>query len=102
LPGSELRLVKAGNPDTDELNGELVLMKLHPRRIILLNPAGLALWQGLDGVDTRAEVVELVKEALPAMEAQAVERSVERCSTNLCKVVSSPKRRRTHSRKLTS
>ena len=77
MPNSEPRLVKAGNLDTDELNGELVLMKLDPRRIILLNPAGLALWRGLDAVDTRAEVVELVKEALPGMEAQEVERSVE-------------------------
>ena len=76
MPNSEPRLVKAGNLDTDELNGELVLMKLHPRRIILLNPAGLALWRGLDAVDTRAEVVELVKEALPGMDAQEVERAV--------------------------
>lgn len=76
MSNGEPRLVKAGNLDTDELNGELVLMRLHPRRIILLNPAGLALWRGLDAVDTRGEVVELVKEALPALEAQEVERSV--------------------------
>lgn len=83
MPNSEPRLVKAGNLDADELNGELVLMKLHPRRIILLNPAGLALWRGLDAVDTRADIVELVKEALPGMEAQEVERSVEQLLNEL-------------------
>jgi len=73
----EPRLVKARGLDTDELNGELVLIKLHPQRTIILNAAGMALWQGLDAVDTRAEAVSLVKEALPAMEPEEVKRAVE-------------------------
>ncbi len=78
--------MKAGNLDADELNGELVLMKLHPRRILLLNPAGLALWRGLEVADTRGEVVELVKEALPGMDAQEVERTVGQLLDQLVEV----------------
>jgi Coenzyme PQQ synthesis protein D (PqqD) len=78
LGNSESRLVKARDLDTDELNGELVLLKLYPQRTIMLNAAGLALWQGLDAVDTRREAIELVKEALPAMDPGEVERAVEK------------------------
>ncbi len=72
----ERRLVKASGLDTDELNGELVLAKLHPQNIVMLNAAGLAMWRGLDAVNTRSELMEVVKEALPAMDAAEIERSV--------------------------
>jgi hypothetical protein len=70
------RLVKADGLDTDELNGELVLAKLHPQSIVMLNAAGLAMWRGLDAVNTRSELIEVVKEALPTMGAAEIERSV--------------------------
>ncbi len=73
---SEPRLVKMRGLDTDELNGELVLSRLHPRHTIMLNSAGLALWRGLDAVDTRREAIEVVKEALPAMDPNEVESAV--------------------------
>jgi len=72
----ERRLVKAGGLDTDELNGELVLAKLHPQNIVMLNAAGLAMWQGLDAVHTRSELIDVVREALPAMDGAEIERSV--------------------------
>jgi hypothetical protein len=73
---SEPRLVKAANLDSDELNGELILHKLNPQRVIVLNAAGLALWRGLDLGGTRSGAIELVQEALPHLDPESVARDV--------------------------
>jgi hypothetical protein len=77
VPASPARLVKSRRLDTTEFQGELILMNLDSQQVLMLNAAGLALWNGLEIVDTRDAAVALVQEALPAMDPQEIERGVD-------------------------
>jgi hypothetical protein len=76
-PTHQMRLVKSLHLDVDEFEGELILMNLESQQVLMLNAAGLALWQGLEAAPTRRAVIELVKEALPSVDPGEVERGVE-------------------------
>jgi hypothetical protein len=76
-PTGEPRLVKSPHLDMEEFEGELILMNLESRQVLMLNSAGLALWHGLETVQTRGAARELVKEALPSADPKDVERGVD-------------------------
>jgi len=83
MANEELRLVKAPDLDTDEVQGELVLTRLNTSRSVILNAAGLALWRGLDLVGTRSGANEMVQEAFPDKDPGAVEKEVNRLIDDL-------------------
>jgi hypothetical protein len=76
------RLRKAKNLDCDQLKDELILMKI-PGRVIMLNAAGRALWQGFDIVETRTDAIQIVREAFPEMDSDEAERSVNQLIDDL-------------------
>jgi len=83
MENAELRLVKAPDLDTDEVRGELVLTLMRTPAKVILNAAGLALWRGFDLVGTRSGANEMVQEAFPDKDPEAVEQEVNRLIDDL-------------------
>jgi hypothetical protein len=68
-------LTKSRALEIDEFEGDLILMNVKTGAALMLNPAGLALWESLDPT-TRSAAIDLVHEAMPESPRQLIEASV--------------------------
>ena len=59
------RYCKSDDVDVDVFDGELILVHVDTRRVLILNGAAHGLWDALDLVSDREGLIELVAEALP-------------------------------------
>ena len=64
-----MRLEKSKNIDVDTFDGDLLLMNLDTRQVLVLNEAGGVLWLALDLMPDRDQLSELFQEALPQVSA---------------------------------
>jgi hypothetical protein len=74
---------KADDVELDFFDGDLILMSLSTRRIVILNRGGHVLWEALDHLPRRAELIETVAEAFPDAGVDAARESVESILTAL-------------------
>jgi hypothetical protein len=75
MTGSKLR--KGSAVDEDVIDGDLILMNLDTRRVTILNPAARVLWDVVEDLPTRGELLELLLEAFPDRSAGEVERGLD-------------------------
>jgi hypothetical protein len=71
------RLRKAANVDAEVIGGELVVMSTDDRAFVVLNEAGAALWDALDHLRTRPELLALLAEAFPDRPAAELAASLD-------------------------
>lgn len=69
--------VKSEVIDSDVFGGELILMNLETREVLVLNEAGSILWAAIDLVKTREELINLLREAMPQMQSSQIETSLD-------------------------
>jgi hypothetical protein len=60
-----LYLQKSNNVDADVFDGDLILMNLDTRQVLVLNEAAHVLWSAMDSLSTRDELLDLLREAMP-------------------------------------
>ena len=75
MTGSRLR--KGSAVDEDVIDGDLILMNLDTRRVTILNPAARVLWDFVEDLPTRGELLGLLLEAFPDRSADEVERELD-------------------------
>jgi len=73
-----LYLNKSPNIDVDEFDGDLILMNLDTRQVLVLNESAHILWSALDLINTRSELLALLQEAMPDTETPALEAALDR------------------------
>ncbi len=71
-----MRLDKGKNIDVDTFDGDLILMNLDTRQVVVLNEAAGVLWSALDLIADRAELANLFQQALPHISAAECEQSL--------------------------
>lgn len=70
-------LVKAEAIDADRFDGELILMNLETRQVVVLNEAGDVLWSAIDSLPHRGALLELMSEAFPDRTADELGASLD-------------------------
>jgi len=72
-----LYLSKSQNIDVDEFDGDLILMNLDTRQVLVLNESAHILWTALDMINTRGDLLALLQEAMPDTETPALEAALD-------------------------
>ena len=80
---AEMRLRKAPDLDEDIVDGDLILMHLQTRSVVILNSAARALWEMIEDFSGRGDMLELLCEALPEQPPSEVERGLDELLTTL-------------------
>jgi hypothetical protein len=70
-------LLKSENIDADIFDGDLILMNLETRQVLVLNQAANILWTAIDLLNTRDGLLDLLREALPDMQSSQLETSLD-------------------------
>jgi hypothetical protein len=73
----EARLLKADGIDQDAVGGDLILMKLDTRHVMILNPTARVLWDVLDEFPSRSELLGLLCEAYAERPRAELERDLD-------------------------
>lgn len=68
---------KAKNIDADVFDGDLILMNLETRQVLVLNEAANILWTAIDLVDTRTGLLDLLTEAMPDKDVSEIQNSLD-------------------------
>lgn len=68
---------KAKTIDADVFDGDLILMNLETRQVLVLNEAANILWTAIDLVDTRTGLLDLLTEAMPDKDVSQLENSLD-------------------------
>lgn len=71
------RFHKAKNIDADRFDGDLILMNLETRQVLVLNETANILWTAIDSVDTKNGLLDLLREAMPDKDASELEGSLD-------------------------
>jgi hypothetical protein len=71
------RFFKSENIDTDIFEGELILMNLETREVLVFNETATILWTAIDLVNTRDKLLDLLREAMPGMQLSQLEGSLD-------------------------
>jgi Coenzyme PQQ synthesis protein D (PqqD) len=72
-----LYLSKSQNIDVDEFDGDLILMNLDTRQVLVLNESAHILWTALDVINTRGGLLALLQEAMPDTETPVLEAALD-------------------------
>ncbi len=80
-----MHFVKSKVVDTDVFDGELILMNLETREVLVLNEAGRILWDAIDLLKTREELTDLMREAMPQIQSSQIETSLDDVFAKLLK-----------------
>jgi len=72
-----LHLRKSQNIDVDEFDGDLILMNLDTRQVLVLNESAHVLWSALDLIDTRGDLLALLQEAIPDAQTSTLEAALD-------------------------
>ena len=70
-------LSKSQNIDVDEFDGDLILMNLDTRQVLVLNESAHILWTALDTINTRGGLLALLQEAMPDTQTPALEAALD-------------------------
>jgi hypothetical protein len=70
-------LLKSKDVDSDIFDGELILMNLETRQVLVLNEAAKILWSAIDILNTRDGLLDLLREAMPNMNSSQLETSLD-------------------------
>jgi Coenzyme PQQ synthesis protein D (PqqD) len=76
-------LRKGAEIDEDVVDGDLILMHLQTRSVVILNAAARALWEVIEDFSGPSEMLELLREALPEQPTSEVERGLDELLTTL-------------------
>jgi hypothetical protein len=68
---------KANNIDADVFDGDLILMNLETRQVLVLNETANVLWTAIDQFHTRTDLLDLLREAMPDQDAAQLESSLD-------------------------
>lgn len=68
---------KAKNIDADVFDGDLILMNLETRQVLVLNETANILWMAIDLLDTRGGLLDLLREAMPDKDVPELESSLD-------------------------
>ena len=72
-----MHLRKSQNIDVDEFDGDLILMNLDTRQVLVLNESAHVLWSALDLIDTRGDLLALLQEAIPDAQTSTLEAALD-------------------------
>ena len=72
-----MHLKKSPNIDVDEFDGDLILMNLDTRQVLVLNESAHVLWSALDLIDTRGDLLALLQEAMPDARTPTLEAALD-------------------------
>jgi hypothetical protein len=70
-------LLKSKTVDSDIFDGELILMNLETRQVLVLNETASILWTAVGLLTTREELLDLLQEAMPQIHSSQVETSLD-------------------------
>ena len=70
-------LKKSQNIDVDDFGGELILMNLETRQVLVLNDSAHVLWSALDLMNTHGDLLALLQEAMPEAQTAALEAALD-------------------------
>ena len=68
---------KATHVDADGFDGDLILMNLQTRQVLVLNETANILWTAIDLVDSRNGLLDLLREAMPGKDMPQLESSLD-------------------------
>lgn len=74
--GKIMHFEKCAHIDVDTFDGDLLLMNLTTREVLVLNEAAGVLWAALDLFSKRDELLDLLQEALPNINPEEREASL--------------------------
>lgn len=70
-------LFKSKDVAADVFDGELILMNLESRDVLVLNEAGSVLWTAINTLNTRDQLLDLLREAMPSIKSSQLEASLD-------------------------
>ena len=74
--GPETRFARSDRIEEEEFDGDRVLLHMDTRKVIVLNATAAVMWQALAWRVTRAELLDLLKEAHPESSTSELEESL--------------------------
>lgn len=72
-----LRFLKSTNIDADIFDGDLILMNLGTRQVLVLNETASILWDAIDLLNTRDGLLDLLREAMPHAQSSLIETNLD-------------------------
>jgi ABC-type amino acid transport substrate-binding protein len=70
-------LLKSKNVDADMFDGDLILMNRDTHQVLVLNQTAEILWSAIDLLNTRDGLLDLLREAMPAIPSPQLAASLD-------------------------